>query len=143
MTTSRSATQLARDLRVVFGRLRRRLREMALPGDLSPSQVAVLVRLDKEGPATASRLAAAEGIRSQSMGATVASLEAAGLVTREADPTDGRSRVVVLTAAGVASARGAREAREEQLARELDARYTQEERETILSALRLLERLTG
>lgn len=142
MTTSPSATRLARDLRVVFGRLRRRLREMAVPDDLSPSQIGVLVRLDKEGPASTSRLAAAEGIRSQSMGATVAGLEALGFVAREADPTDGRSRLVVLTAAGVDAARGARAAREEHLARELDARYSEAERATILRALELLERLT-
>jgi hypothetical protein len=54
-----SAGAAARDLRVVFSRLRRRLRDVAIDGDLTPSQTAVLIRLWKEGASSASALAGA------------------------------------------------------------------------------------
>ena len=50
----------------------------------------VLGRLDREGPASISDLAAAERMRPQSMAQTVRDLEAAGLVSRRPDPDDGR-----------------------------------------------------
>ena len=48
---------LAQDLRALFGKFKRRLREQGNLGDLTPSQVSVLLRLEKEGPSTASSLA--------------------------------------------------------------------------------------
>ena len=54
-----SAGVVARDLRVVFGRLRRRLREVAQADDLTSSQIAVLIRLGKGEVGTASTFAAA------------------------------------------------------------------------------------
>ena len=83
------ASALAQDLRALFGKLKRRLREQAHVGDLTPCQVSVLLRLEKDGPATASSLARAEGMRPQSMGAVVAALESAGLMRGAPDPTDG------------------------------------------------------
>jgi len=44
-----AAEQAALRRVVVFGRLRRRLRALALVDDLSPSQAAVLTRLHREG----------------------------------------------------------------------------------------------
>ena len=40
---SRSAATTAREVKVVFGRLRRRIRALALVDDLSPSRAAVLI----------------------------------------------------------------------------------------------------
>ncbi len=57
------AAILARELRIVFGNLKRRLREQATAGDLTLSQIAVLSRLDREGPATVSNLAREQGVR--------------------------------------------------------------------------------
>ncbi|MEI9916462.1 MAG: hypothetical protein WDN29_12435 [Methylovirgula sp.] len=54
---------MARELRIVFGNLKRRLREQATAGDLTLSQIAVLSRLDREGPATVSNLAREQGVR--------------------------------------------------------------------------------
>ncbi len=92
------AMALAGDLRVVIGQLRRRLREQSGFGDLSWSQTSVLSRLDREGPGTVTSLARAEGMRPQSMGATVSALEAAGLVSGSPDPKDGRQTILSLTA---------------------------------------------
>ncbi len=41
---------LAGELRVLIGRLMRRLREQASVGDLTSSQVSVLRRLERDGP---------------------------------------------------------------------------------------------
>jgi DNA-binding MarR family transcriptional regulator len=137
-----SAAAAARDLRVVVSRLRRRLRGLAIDGDLTPSQTAVLTRLWKEGASSASVLAGAERIRPQSMATIVAALEQRGLVERTPDPEDGRRQVVSLTEMGRQRAESDRQVREEWLARAIHERYSEPERRTILDALSLLERLT-
>jgi DNA-binding MarR family transcriptional regulator len=137
-----SAAAAARDLRVVVSRLRRQLRGLAIDGDLTPSQTAVLTRLWKEGASSASVLAGAERIRPQSMATIVAALEQRGLVERTPDPEDGRRQVVSLTEMGRQRAESDRQVREEWLARAIHERYSEPERRTILDALSLIERLT-
>jgi DNA-binding MarR family transcriptional regulator len=138
-----SALIAARELRVVFSRMRRRLREVASSGDLSASQTAVLMRLFKEGASTASVLAAGERVRPQSMASTLAALTDAGLIKRSPDPEDGRRQVVTLTAAGRKRVEGDRLAREEWLARAMQAQFTEAQRRKIVEALALLDKLTG
>ena len=137
-----SAAAAARDLRVVVSRLRRQLRGLAIDGDLTPSQTAVLTRLWKEGASSASVLAGAERVRPQSMAAIVAALEQRGLVERTPDSEDGRRQVISLTETGLQRAESDRQVREEWLARAIHERYSESERRTILDALSLLERLT-
>ncbi|MEU9451088.1 MarR family transcriptional regulator [Streptomyces sp. NPDC048277] len=137
-----SATRVARDLRVMFSRLRRRIREVAQDADLTPSQESALTLVSKHGAATASALASAEGVRPQSMAATLAALDQHGLIRRSPDPTDGRRQLVTLTEAGQARVEGNRQARDEWLSRAFQERYTEEERQTILTAIELLERLS-
>ncbi|MGW5329060.1 MarR family winged helix-turn-helix transcriptional regulator [Streptomyces sp. NPDC004014] len=139
---SESAVRTARDLRVVFSRLRRRIREVAQDADLTPSQESALSLVGKHGAATASALAGAEGVRPQSMATTLAALEQHGLVRRAPDPDDGRRQLVTLTEAGRARVEGNRQLREEWLARAFEDRYSEEERQTVLTALELLERLS-
>jgi DNA-binding MarR family transcriptional regulator len=137
-----SAVAAARDLRVLFSRLRRRLRSLGVDEDLTPSQTAVLTRLWKEGASSASALAGAERVRPQSMATIVAALEQRGLIERAPDPEDGRRQVVSLTARGRRRAESDRRLREEWLARAIQERYSERERRVILDALSLLERLT-
>jgi len=127
---------------VVFSRLRRRLRDVSIGGDLTPSQTAVLTRLCKEGASSASVLAGAERVRPQSMATIVAALGQRGLIERTPDPEDGRRQVVSLTEAGRERAESDRQVREEWLARAMQERYSETERRIILDALSLLERLT-
>ncbi|GAA2924247.1 MarR family winged helix-turn-helix transcriptional regulator [Streptomyces mexicanus] len=139
---SASAAQAARDLRVAFSRLRRRIREVAQDDDLTPPQVSALTLVGKHGAATASALASAEGVRPQSMATTLAALEHQGLIRRSPDPDDGRRQLVTLTDSGRRRLEGDRQVREEWLARALQDRYTEAERQTLLEAFALMERLT-
>ena len=137
-----SAVTAARELRVLFSRLRRRLRDLGVDDDLTPSQTAVLTRLWKEGASSASGLGGAEGVRPQSMATIVAALEQRGLVERTPDPEDGRRQVVSLTGQGRRRAESDRQVRQEWLARAIQERYSERERRIILDASALLERLT-
>ncbi|MFE1858953.1 MarR family winged helix-turn-helix transcriptional regulator [Streptomyces anandii] len=139
---SSSAARAARDLRVVFSRLRRRIREVAQDEDLTPSQVSALTLVGKHGAATASALAAAEGVRPQSMATTLSALEQHGLIRRRPDPDDGRRQLVTLTETGRERIEDNRQVRAEWLARALEDRFTEAERRTLLEALALMDRLT-
>ncbi len=72
-------TEVAAALRVSIGLLLRRLRQVQPDGELSLPETSALTRLDRSGPATAGALAKEEQISAQSMGATLAALEARGL----------------------------------------------------------------
>jgi DNA-binding MarR family transcriptional regulator len=132
---------LAGDLRVLMGQLRRKLREQANPGDLSPSQLTVLGRLDRDGPTTVTSLARAEGVRPQSMGATVASLEELGLVSGASDPADRRQTILSLTPVSHDWIRAHRAAREDWLFRALRRTLAPAEQEEVARAVELLKRL--
>ncbi|MEZ0356448.1 MarR family winged helix-turn-helix transcriptional regulator [Mycobacterium sp. SA01] len=136
-----SSIRAARELRVVFSRLRRRLRAVAADDDLTPSQTAVLLRLFKDGPSSTSQLAGAERVRPQSMAATVAGLDRHGLIDRTPDPDDGRRQLIGLTNVGRRRAESDRKVREEWLVRAMQDRYTENERQVINDALTLLGRL--
>jgi DNA-binding MarR family transcriptional regulator len=140
-TASPRTAALAAELRVVAGQLRRRLREQSSLGDLTESQLAVLRRLDKDGPATVSALARAEGMRPQSMGANVAALDAAGLVSGAPDPKDGRQTILSLTAACRERVKASRTAREDWLYRTLQTKLEPAEQEQLTRAVELLKRL--
>jgi DNA-binding MarR family transcriptional regulator len=139
---SESAGAAARDLRVMFSRLRRQLKDVRTGGGLTPSQTAVLTRLWKEGASSTSALAAAERVRPQSMAAILAGLDQHGLIRRAPDPDDGRRQMISLTAAGRRRAESDRQIREEWLARAMQERYSERERGAINDALSLLQRLT-
>ncbi|WP_248807262.1 MarR family winged helix-turn-helix transcriptional regulator [Pseudomonas sp. MWU13-2100] len=132
---------LAQDLRSLMGKLKRRLREQANVNDLTPSQVSVLLRLEKDGPATASSLARAEAMRPQSMGSVVAALESAGLVSGGPDPTDRRQTLLSLTDACRKWVEEGRAARQDWLTRTLQARLSPEEQNKLAQAVELLRRL--
>jgi DNA-binding MarR family transcriptional regulator len=136
-----SASALAAELHALSGKLKRRLREQASAGDLTPSQTAVLTYLDRAGPTTVTALARAEGVRSQSMGATVAVLEAAGMVQGAPDPTDGRQTILSLTPACRELFRTGRAARHDWLLRAIQTKLTAQEQTQLAASMALLNRL--
>lgn len=128
------------ELSLAIGQLLRRLRADTNPDGLTWSQTMVLARLDKAGPMTTADLARAEGVKPQSMGATLAELENEGLVSRQPHPTDGRQILFALTEAGI-QARHRRSATKQKWLLEAMARLTPSERETLMSAVVLIKRL--
>ncbi|MEU2876781.1 MarR family transcriptional regulator [Streptomyces sp. NPDC007070] len=138
---SESAARAAHEVRVVYSRLRRRLRETYDRGDLTPSQTSVLSRLDKDGEASVSDLAAAEGVRHQSVASIVGVLAERGLVARRPDPEDGRRQLVFVTDSGHTFLEDRRRAGEGWLARALEEQCTPEERRLLLDAAGVLERI--
>ncbi|MCU1471358.1 MAG: transcriptional regulator [Glaciihabitans sp.] len=138
-----SSQALASELRVLIGRLRRRLREGAQVGDFTPSQVSVVTFLEREGPATVTTLAKAEGVRPQSMGANVAVLEAAGYITGEPDPNDGRQTLLTLTPSARVEIATGRAAREDWLYRAITTNLDDSEQRQLASAIELLKRIAN
>jgi DNA-binding MarR family transcriptional regulator len=133
--------EVAAALRVSIGLLLRRMRQAPVEGELTLPENSALTRLDRGGPATASALARLEQISPQSMGATLAALEAKGLVQRGPDPQDGRRIVLSVTGAGLEVLQNKRNARVEQLAQALAAEFTAAEVSQLGAAAPLLERL--
>jgi DNA-binding MarR family transcriptional regulator len=133
---------LAHDLRVMLGKLVRRLREEARLVDLTWPQLQVLGRLDRDGPQTLTQLARAEGMRSQSMGETVAALKARALINGAPDPADGRQTVLSLTDEGRDLILASRASREDWLLHRLNDHLTAAEEARLAAVLPLLQRLT-
>ena len=132
---------IAETLRESIGLLLRRLRQLPANGELTLPESAALTRLDRGGPTTASALARLERISPQSIGDTLAALEARGLVERHSDPDDGRRVVLSVTEAGHKTMRNRRNARTEHLARALSTGFTRSELDLLTAAAPLLERL--
>jgi DNA-binding MarR family transcriptional regulator len=133
--------EVAAALRMSIGLLLRRLRQVQPEGELSLPESSALARLSRSGPATASALARLEQISPQSMGATLAALEARGLVARRPDPDDGRRIVLSITDDGQRAVQDKRSARTEQLAAALSTGFTPGELAQLRAAAPLLERL--
>jgi DNA-binding MarR family transcriptional regulator len=133
--------EVAGALRKSVGLLLRRMRQSRPEGELTLPESSALTRLDRGGPATPGELAKLEQISPQSMGATIAALEARGLVERHPDPGDGRRAVMSLTEAGRQMLEDKRSARVEQLAQALSTGFTRAELGQLMAAAPLLERL--
>jgi DNA-binding MarR family transcriptional regulator len=130
---------LSSELRVVLGRLMRRLRaEHRFP----LTHGAVLGRLDRQGPLSTAELACAERVRQQSMGQTLAELESQGLVSRRPDAADGRRTLLELTDAGRQTLAEDRGRREGWLAQAIEQGFSADEQEVLAQAIPLLARLT-
>jgi DNA-binding MarR family transcriptional regulator len=129
------------DLRLAIGRMARRLRQLYTADDLTFSETSVLSRLDREGSATPTILAAAEHVRPQAMGATLSALERRGLVHRRGDPTDGRKLLVELTSAGRHALARKHEVITQLMDRALADGFTAAERQVLAAAGPLLDRL--
>ena len=141
MSRELDADDVAGALRVSIGLLLRRLRQVQAGDDLTLPESSALARLDRGGPTTPGALAKLEQISPQSMGATLAALEARGLVQRRPDPGDGRRVVISATEAGLQTLRNRRNARTQRLAQALSAGFTRPELEQLMAAAPLLERL--
>jgi DNA-binding MarR family transcriptional regulator len=137
--------RVARDLRIAIGRVSGRLRklysEKGAASDPTFTELAILRRLQRDGPTSPGRLANRERVTAQWIGIVVNSLTERGLVARAADPSDHRSLILQITDDG----HGVLENREhrilERLAEALQDGFDAAERERIADLVRLLDRL--
>jgi DNA-binding MarR family transcriptional regulator len=104
--------------------------------DLSASAAFTLNRVCREGPIRLTTLAAKEGVSQPSMTQLVQRLERAGLVTRLADPDDGRACLIAITAQGQALLDERKRMRRERLAM-LIATLTDEEQSALWLSARV------
>jgi len=139
---SETASDLAAQIRTILSRLKRRLREQGGRGDLTPSQISVVLRIEKDGAATVSGLARAEGMRPQSMSSIVTSLQDAGLVSGIADPNDGRKTLMSLSKKCEKLLREGRAARQDWLTAIILQKLSALEQQQLSTTLELLGRLT-
>jgi DNA-binding MarR family transcriptional regulator len=135
------AAALAEELRAIFGKLKRKLREQGGADDWTPSQVSVLLRLEKDGPAAVSSLARAEGMRPQSMSAIIKSLLEARLVGGSPDPNDRRQTLMSLSRKCQKLLKDGRVARQDWLTTTIQKKLSSQEQERLASAVDLLARL--
>jgi DNA-binding MarR family transcriptional regulator len=133
--------ELAAELRLVLGRISRRVRQAHVVGNVTLSELSVLSRLDREGPDSPGSLAESERVRPQAMAATLAALEERGLVSRRQHPGDGRRVVMAVTDAGRTLLADQRSDWVARMAAVLDTEFTAAERHTLLAALPLMDRL--
>ena len=138
MTTT---SVLASQLSLAVMRLGRRLRQQAV-GDITASQLSALSTVARCGPVSLGELAEIERIAPPSTTRIVGRLEERGLVVRTVDAADRRVARVAVSEAGQDLLNLTRTRRDTYLALRLQA-MTAAERETLMKALPLLERLTG
>jgi DNA-binding MarR family transcriptional regulator len=132
-------TELAARLHSAALHLLRRLAQEDRATGVSPSRLSALSVLVFGGPRTIGSLAAAEGVTPPTMTRLVAGMAAAGLVSRQAVPTDRRTVLVVATDAGRALLLGGRDRRVATLAG-MVAPLTPKERRRLDTAAAIIER---
>lgn len=135
------ASAVALEIRTVFRKIRRHLREQGEHGDLTPSQISVVLRLEERGSATVSSLARAEGMRPQSMSSVMMPLQESGLVSGASDPNDGRQTLMCLTPKCIEWLKKGRAARQDWLTGQVSQRLSVREQERLHAALGLLAKL--
>lgn len=110
-------------------------------GGLTALELSVLGHLHRRGALSPGELATAERVQPQSLTRTLASLEAAGLLARGADPDDGRRSLLVITEAGRDALRNDMQQRDVWLSQAMNHELTSTECELLRLSGELLERL--
>ncbi|WP_213816944.1 MarR family winged helix-turn-helix transcriptional regulator [Glaciihabitans sp. dw_435] len=126
------------------GMLIRRIRTQAqgITG-LTLAQESIVARLmDAPDGMSSAELARAEGVRAQTMSTAVASLDKAGIVLGEPDPTDGRRTILRVTDEGRRILTDSRSVKLQWIRDVIDG-FTPEERATLDAGMVLLDRIAN
>jgi DNA-binding MarR family transcriptional regulator len=137
---ARSERALAVEVAARIERLLGLFRSLSPPSGLSLTAAATLATLERSGPSRLTSLAAREGVTQPAMTQLIARLQESGLVSRTADPADGRVVQVRLTDEGRATLARRRAVRAERLA-EVLARLSPEEQAALGAALPAIDAL--
>lgn len=133
----------ARDLRIGIGRVASRLRKLFADaeGDATFTELAVLRRLDRDGPMAPGALAGMERVTAQWIGIVLTALAERRLITRSPDPSDGRKVIVSISAAGRRTLDSREQVVAERLVQVLRDDFDKVERAQLIAVLPLLDRL--
>jgi DNA-binding MarR family transcriptional regulator len=140
-STPRGDAALASALRVSLARLNRRLRKQAAGHALTPTQLAILSSVERNGSMTPGELAEREKVQPPSMTRVIAKLEERGLLARSPHPTDRRQVTVSVTEAGTSLLKEERRLKEAWLHQRIKE-LTPGERASLRAAAPILEKLS-
>ena len=121
--------------------LGRRLQAERAADGLSLTKISVMGHLARRGEMTPTELAAADRLQPQSLTRVLAELERDGRVIRVRGTVDRRQRVLRLTAAGQADLKADMRQRDQWLARTMAEELSPTERDLVVLAAGLIERL--
>lgn len=121
--------------------LQRWMQASRAPGSIGTSKLWTLALLQRDGPSTASAIAAELGVQPQSMTRLLADLQSRGAIVRRQDEHDRRRVDVEITRAGTALLLSEARAQRERLARVMRQRLTDAERGILAVAADLMLRL--
>lgn len=133
-----STSTNVQDLRIAIMRLARRLRTERVSDTMTPSQMAAVATLIREGPMSPGDLASAERVRPPSMTRILGSLHEAGMVTRSPHPTDRRQVLYETTAQARRMVQQDRQRRDHWLSQRLST-LTPQQRATLEQAIPILD----
>jgi|SRR5579863_1096386 len=142
ITDERADEALATGVAAALERLIGLFRSLSPASGLSLTAAATLATLERSGPSRLTWLAIREGVTQPAMTQLIGRLEDAGLVSRAADPADGRVVQVRITADGRAILAGRRAVRAERVAGLLE-RLSAEERAALAMALPAMDALVN
>lgn len=114
--------------------------------EVSTTHSSVLANIDIESGTRATTLAARAGVTKQAIGEVVRELEARGYVRRVSDPSDGRAKLIKLTAKGrdlIAAAYEVIGEIESTLVSEIGERNIRKGREILAALIDISSRTTG
>jgi DNA-binding MarR family transcriptional regulator len=130
----------ANELRRAVGDL---VRAVRLGEGMPEGQIETLGFLVRDGAQSIATLARRRRVRHQSMSATIADLEAQGLIARSADPDDARGTLVELTDAGTEMIGASRLRRSTVVLEAARSALTPGERAALADISGVLDRLTA
>ncbi|QBJ98712.1 MarR family transcriptional regulator [Rhodococcus sp. ABRD24] len=125
---------------MALGRISRQVDRQTSRGELTKTQFSILTTAVRRGPIRASEMAEIETLNPTMLSRMIGKMETDGLLTRSADPDDGRAVVVSATPDGVALHTQLRDKRT-QLFAEYLAQLPKAETQDLLHALPALEAL--
>lgn len=137
---SLQAAEVAGRLRLTVTRLGRLLRRQAETG-LTPTKLAHLATISREGPIALGDLACAERVSAPTVTKVIRELEALGLVWREIDEADKRVSLVRTTDEGESTIAESRTRKDAWLTGQL-AELSADELDVLDQAVIILERIT-
>lgn len=127
-------------LRAVIGKLSRRLRPTLAASGLTPSQISILLTVDRRGPLRLTDLAGIEAINPTMLSRITGHLAERGLIRRTPDASDRRVGLVESTQAGKRMRKRILRERTATLEAQLQE-LTEQEQAALFAALPALERL--